>query len=69
MELKLAYAVKAGRSERVLELWNGTRRICGIVDVEDERALEKICDLSGIEERIETLETMISEAKSALEGC
>jgi len=47
MELKLAWAVKAGSAERVLELWNGCSRVCGFVDIEDIDVLEEALNISS----------------------
>lgn len=45
---QLAYAVQPGKSERELELWSGTRKICGFKDIREERMLEELVQLANI---------------------
>lgn len=43
----LVWADQPGKNERELELWSGTRKICGFKDIRDERMLEEAVELAN----------------------
>lgn len=45
--VKTVWAVPKNGGHRVLELWDDYHRICGIVDVADQSALDKVIELAN----------------------
>lgn len=77
--MELVYETQPN-GERELAIWNGARRIAGIKDVEDQRALEALVNGTRNSERlkdalneaagvIQQLEDEIVDLKTQLEIC